>query len=349
MMINLTYKNVRHFWAVQLSIVIECTHLSYFLNVHDNAWRVFNSPVWALPLYLKLLSERHQMERISRIESAYNQRLKIARLARDRPHEKSYSNGEEGLYRDPRTGRPSYTARFTKGMPHRSNGQLANPKDYILFIRAIDSGIEFDIRRSTVRAWESMAGGLAYSLQGPDAHDLALPPAPTLDSPQLAVEMGELYMMALLRDTPFSAWGTPANTHPDISMAISRLNELLSISKTYCRGRGLYQTRVSLSTIFRGMIPGVDRGPYISQFLLIGTINLGDKGMESTLDGKVRFGAASISQKVQIATPDKDYMTDFSSFLDVQDGADLRGLESYETGQRFITTPRDLATYVHYD
>ena len=34
----------------------------------------------------------------------------------------------------------------------------------------------------------------------------------------------------------------------------------------------------------------------------------------------------------------------------MQNGADLRGLESYkDNAYRFITTPRDLATYVHYD
>jgi hypothetical protein len=44
-------------------------------------------------------------------------------------------------------------------------------------------------------------------------------------------------------------------------------------------------------------------------------------------------------------------MTTFEAWLDVQNGADVRGLETYENNPqyRFITTPRDLATYVHYD
>lgn len=314
------------------------------------------------------------MELTSRRESAYNRRLEIARLARDRPHEKSYNNGEEGRYRDPRTGRPSYTARFTKGLPHHSNGQLANPDDYVEFLRAIDSGLEADIRRCSrgplrqtrdaapqwrsrlaraakakVRSWESMAGGLAFSLQGPDAHALALPPAPTLDSPEITQEMGELYLMALLRDLPFAAWGAPSTPHPEIANAIQQLNELPLLSQNSHALRESHRSLISFSNIFRGFTPGVQNGPYISQFLLIGTKVLGDKGLRSTLDGQVRFGATSISQKVQIASPGKDYMTDFCSFLDVQDGADLRGLETYEEGERFITTPRDLATYVHYD
>ncbi|MEM9093311.1 MAG: vanadium-dependent haloperoxidase, partial [Cyanobacteria bacterium P01_F01_bin.53] len=46
------------------------------------------------------------------------------------------------------------------------------------------------------------------------------------------------------------------------------------------------------------------------------------------------------------------YMTTWGEWLDVQQGADLRFLEEYTNEpepRRFITTPRDLATYVHYD
>jgi len=52
---------------------------------------------------------------------------------------------------------------------------------------------------------------------------------------------------------------------------------------------------------------------------------------------------------VRIATPGEDYLTDFNTWLDAQDGADFRGRENYEKGARLIVTPRDLCTYVHYD
>lgn len=47
-------------------------------------------------------------------------------------------------------------------------------------------------------------------------------------------------------------------------------------------------------------------------------------------------------------------MTTWEWWLDVQNGADLRGRETYEGAAstdryRYIATPRDLATYVHYD
>jgi hypothetical protein len=42
-------------------------------------------------------------------------------------------------------------------------------------------------------------------------------------------------------------------------------------------------------------------------------------------------------------------MTDWCSWLDVQNGANLKGADQFEEKRRFITTPRDLATYVHFD
>ena len=85
------------------------------------------------------------MERVSRREAAYRRRVAAAQLARDRPHEVSVSNGEEGLYRD-EEGKPTYSGNFTKGLAHDSNGKLMDPNDYIKFVRAIDSGLESDIR-----------------------------------------------------------------------------------------------------------------------------------------------------------------------------------------------------------
>ncbi|MEM8994249.1 MAG: vanadium-dependent haloperoxidase, partial [Acidobacteriota bacterium] len=56
-------------------------------------------------------------------------------------------------------------------------------------------------------------------------------------------------------------------------------------------------------------------------------------------------------QRVRFATPCDDHMTTWYEWLDVQNGANLAAQESYEAkpAYRFITTPRDLATYVHYD
>ncbi len=52
---------------------------------------------------------------------------------------------------------------------------------------------------------------------------------------------------------------------------------------------------------------------------------------------------------MRIVTEGKDYLTNKDVFLDVQDGADLRELETYDHGKRLITNMRDLSTWVHYD
>ena len=94
------------------------------------------------------------------------------------------------------------------------------------------------------------------------------------------------------------------------------------------------------------MTRGDTVGPYISQFLLAGNIGLANA--RNRADGYIAYGAITVDQRVRIATPCKDYMQSWDEWLDVQDGVDLRGTESHDhkPGARFITTPRDLATYV---
>ena len=70
-------------------------------------------------------------------------------------------------------------------------------------------------------------------------------------------------------------------------------------------------------------------------------------------DGYIAYGAIRVDQRVRHATPCDDHMTNWKEWLDVQEGANFGGLESYvckkNDAYRFITAPRDLATYVHYD
>lgn len=111
---------------------------------------------------------------------------------------------------------------------------------------------------------------------------------------------------------------------------------------------------------FRGSTPGAQAGPYISQFMLIGARSLacaGDRkpGYPATqasfdlADGFIPYGSVTIDQRALSHKNCLDYMTDWCSWLDVQNGANFLGADSFEEERRFITTPRDLATYVHYD
>ncbi|MDB9525973.1 vanadium-dependent haloperoxidase [Oscillatoria sp. CS-180] len=208
-----------------------------------------------------------------------------------------------------------------------------------------------------VRAWESQGAGNTFDLQGPDAQAVTMPPAPVADSDELIAEMAEVYEMALLRDVPFAKFAYDG----DVNAAIARLNHLAWFNgspmpglspEAQARRRG----EVTQQNAFRGTTFGDNVGPYLSQFLCAGTPELGSEAQteDSARAGLVQYGALVFQSKVRVATPYRDYMTTWESWLDVQNGADLRGTETYEgdcpdTRYRFIATPRDLATYVHYD
>lgn len=231
-----------------------------------------------------------------------------------------------------------------------------------------------------VRAWESQAAGNTFDLEGPDAFSVTMPPAPAIGSDELTAEMAEVYLQALLRDVPFAdiVSGTgklthachkteQASNHSDsekyteektsdctVKSVIDKLNDLNWFSNQDCcqlsqeeqsRKRGVQ----NLQTAFRGITPGDDIGPYISQFLLAG--DKGVDGSRKTFDGKISYGAIRIDQRVRYAQPCADHMTVWNEWFDVQNGADFRAREAYqkEPKYRFITSPRDLSTYVHYD
>ena len=327
-------------------------------------------------------------------------RIDAAELAFQREHPAHVSNGEELQYRidqETATGgqlnTPSHIANFTKGLPHdTTTGIITSADDFQQFVLGIDSGDPRDFRDTPLgppgqdgvanpawqsqlaqdncvpaRAWESQGAGLTFDLEGPDAQAVTMPPAPTLDSPELAAEVIEVYSMALLRDAPVSLLrnpcpGIPAPQDPEaeqrVADAIARLNNSDWISSTNSSGLtpaeiGRQRGPFDPQTVFRGVAPGDDVGPYVSQFLLIGNGGLGC-APDSPVRGLIPYGSIRVDQRVRVADPQKDYMTTWEAWVDVQNGADLRGLETYVPSSsgldyRFAATPRDLATYVHYD
>ena len=64
-----------------------------------------------------------------------------------------------------------------------------------------------------VRRLESPLAGHVFSLQGPDADAVSMPPAPAFGSAELTVEMAEVYALALLRDVPFRRLTDPSIGH----------------------------------------------------------------------------------------------------------------------------------------
>ncbi|MHC4879017.1 MAG: vanadium-dependent haloperoxidase [Planctomycetota bacterium] len=287
---------------------------------------------------------------------------------------------------------PSYVASFTKGLQHCFHtGLIVSPGDFQQFVKGIDSGdprdfidtplgpgadakkwqstetnqlLDSDTKR--VRAWESQGAGRTFDLEGPDAQAVTMPPAPPLGSAELTAEIAEVYAQALLRDVPFTeitegrgkvkftGKGKPETT---VQQVLEILNSLDWFSEADIPGltaaeAGRRRGQFDGQNAFRGVTPGDNVGPYLSQFLLAGNAGINGNDVERCpSDGLISYGAVSIDQRVRFATPHQDYMQLWKDWLDVQNAAALGGTEVYEADpkRRFITTPRDLATYVHYD
>jgi hypothetical protein len=222
------------------------------------------------------------------------------------------------------------------------------------------------------RQWEAPTAGTAYELQGPDAQAVTMAPAPPLlgkdgqPNPELVFEMAEVYELALLRDKPLNTFERDGVTS-EVQGSIDRLNALpyarnpdgrprkreLVVKKDKGGKVVSSELRLTAQTVFRGSSPGVDVGPYLSQFMLIGNP---ERGVGSVADGRIAYGVLQIDQRVPIAQ-ERDYMQCMADYVAVQRGL-ARDPEEYlkveEDGReklkrRFIRTPRDLATYVHYD
>jgi hypothetical protein len=250
---------------------------------------------------------------------AYHYRQKAARLAarRNRPLTVALANGEETDY-------PNRIANYSKGLPHDALGEV-DPRAYELLLRAVETGAPADFEAIPLargRKLTSPQAGLAFDLEGPDAHSLAMRAAPRIDGPENSSEMAELYWMALARDVHFEDYATD----PTVAAAASDLSRF-----SYFRGPkagGL----VTPATLFRGVTSGDVTGPWLSQFLLL----------------DVPYGSLTISQRQRTVLPGIDYLTDYASWLAMQDGQ-LSGPDAFDPTPRYIRNLRDLGQYVHVD
>jgi hypothetical protein len=285
-----------------------------------------------------------------RKKDAFKARIDAAEMANDRQLPTHQSNGDEQRYAS-----ANYAMNFAKGLEHDpTTGLVTEPQAFESFRSAIDEGFidpfTTSVRVSTnkQRAWEAPTAGVVFELIGPDPQAVTMAPAPALGSLELAYEMAEVYELALLRDVHLTelAEGTSNSSVQD---AVDRLNNIgYPLNGETGRPRKNVNNALTAQNLFRGSSPRVEIGPYLSQFMLIGNNQSGDPGVAH---GKVQYGALQIDQRVPVAAA-QDYLTQWNDWLEAQNGKDLRDnsvLFDTSQGRRFITFPRDLATYVHDD
>jgi len=275
--------------------------------------------------------------------SAREVRIQAAELAAKRLHEEHANNNDEVNY----PGTP-LVGNYSKSLRHDALGDPI-PASYATLLRALQSEDPADFEEIMLAAGTPIKltnpqAGLTFDLEGPDPQAITMPPAPRFDSDVTAHEAGELYWMAVARDVPFINYAAEAAVAGSIiNRAISSLNS------EFPRFGGTVP--VTAQNLFRGIYPGEQVGPYVSQFYFKGnTDQRKPDGMgRDANEGFVSYGAQVIDQRINSAVPAVDYLLDFPWWLDVQNGVDKRGLDQFETVKRFIRNLRDGATYVHFD
>jgi hypothetical protein len=253
----------------------------------------------------------------ARAERALKIRVGAAKRERAVPILDQINNGDEREY-------DTYIGSFSQGLPHNSIGEVDGGA-YEALLSAVRSGKPGDFARIPLGGKTKLVNpqaGLAFSLEGTDGGQLTIPPAPRLASAERAGEMVEDYWMALTRDVPFSQFGN----EPLTAAAIADLNKLSDFRGPKSGGK------LTLGTLFRGLTPGDLIGPYLSQFLLTPT----------------SFGTLGIKQIYNTYMPGKDYLTDFDSWLAVQNGQGPFP-PNVISGTTYIKNGRDLGAYVHVD
>jgi len=238
------------------------------------------------------------------------------------PMPRNIDNGDMARY-------PDKGGTYTKGLPHDSFGRV-DLSAYASFQMALASGSFPDFEKIIMggtKTFNGPEGGLAFDLEALDNMQFGppeVPPAPLIAGDQSGTELLEHYWASLLRDVPFTDYGSSA-------LAATAADELSSLP-TYFGPRN-ERGQVTTDLLFRGIFPGETLGPYLSQFFLIPT----------------SLGAQPISQQMLSYEPNVDYMTSFSDWLTVQNGGSTGLLNQNDPVLRHRRNGRDLATFTHID
>lgn len=242
------------------------------------------------------------------------------------------TNGDEERY-------PDKCGTYSKGILQDGIG-LVNLNAFQTFKRALNSGNPADfenILMGGTRTLNGPQGGLAVGLEGSDAvqfgnapcpdnqvNAVIVPPAPDLASAAYGTELVEMYWASLLRDIAFTDYISNAT-------AAEAAQELTGMP-SYAGPRD-DSGNVTRNLLFRGGYPGETIGPYISQLALVPTF----------------LGVQEMSQQLVTYAAGIDYMTDATTFQQVQNGINTGLHLQLDPQARFLHNGRGFATFTHLD
>jgi hypothetical protein len=268
-------------------------------------------------------------------EKAFQIRTTAAKVNREIPIPSHPTNGDEAKY-------ANKIATDTRGLPHNQLGEV-DLKAYQSFIKALKSGDPNEYEKIILGGKRKLVQPLtplAISLSGLNTTQLAIPVPPTLDSAEQAAEFIEIAWQQLLQDVPFSEFRNDT-TNPLILAAVQDLNKLSAFKgpkqngkvtpELLFRGTAIY-VDASGRTIYH-TLPGVDVGPYVSQFLL----------------RPVPAGTHSYAQinRVPLAIPENSFQTNYDEWLFVQNGGESERKIKFDSTRRYFINGRDQSEIAH--
>ena len=269
----------------------------------------------------------------ARVQNAYN--IRVANATADLaatipPHTTS---GDEARYSDK-------SASYAKPLLQDGIG-LVNLGAWASFKKALSTGLMSDYENIILggtRTLNGPQGSYAYDLESLDSAQFGnarsvndptglplVPPFDQINSTYYGAQLIELYWASLLRDVAFTDYG--GNTIADAAVA-----ELQSLGSAY-RGPRDAHGNVTTDLLFRGTYQGERIGPYMSQFAITPT----------------SFGAQPMSMQCTTYMPGIDYMTDPTTFLQVQNGISTGLTNQIDPVSRTMHDGRGLAAYTHVD
>ena len=232
-----------------------------------------------------------------------------------------------------------FSAQFSKSLLHDSLG-LPDARSWSSMKNALMSGSSSAFQNILMgnpgggpnSKLNGPQGSLAFDLEGLDSHAAVIPPNPSVASAQTAAEEVEHYWAALLRDVPFTQYGSS-------SLASQAVGDMNNLSYVNSGANNEYPAPVTTQNLFRGQVyPGDGNvmGPYVSQFMVQPTA----------------LGSQPMSQQFQTFLPvgggGSDYMTNPSVYQNVQNGGSS-GSPAMDPTLRYIRNGRDFAAYTHVD
>ncbi len=268
----------------------------------------------------------------SRVQRAYNLRVGSAKQDAALGPAPQLANGDEQLYSDK-------SGSYSKPLLQDGICQV-NLAAWASFKKALQSAKNSDYEAIIIGGTRTLNGpqaSYAFDLEALDCVQWGnapakgdplspplVPPFDTVTSASYGTQLIEMYWASMLRDVAFTDYGTNAT-------AAAAAAELTGQS-TY-RGPRDGSGNVTPGLLFRGNFVGETVGPYVSQLAITPT----------------SFGQQAIPMQFTTYVQNVDYMTDPTTFLQVQNGIDTGLRNQNDPTPRYLHDLRGWAALTHVD